>query len=54
MTLAELLRAWELGAIISYSYGQYKNIKIGKYRADRVDVVSDLFYRAGIKFKVQK
>lgn len=53
MNLNEILTAWRYGAKISYRHGRYE-LFLGPYRQIREEVVSELFYRPGIKFKVHK
>lgn len=53
MNLNDILTAWRYGAKISYRHGRYE-LFLGPYRQIREEVVSELFYRPGIKFKVHK
>jgi hypothetical protein len=53
MTLTTLLEAWQYGAKISYKYLSYERF-IGAYDSTKTTVISELFYREGIKLVVHR
>ena len=53
-TLNDVLAAWESGAKVYYLDFRHDKHYIGAYDSEKVDVVSTLFFRQGIKFGVDK
>ncbi len=53
-TLNDVLAAWESGAKVYYLDFRHDKHYIGAYDSDKVNVVSALFFRQGIKFGVDK
>ena len=53
-SLDEVLSRWERGERVYYTSLRANKMPLGAYNAEKVGVVTDLFYRSGVKFGVFK